>query len=127
MRYCRAYLNHHYGAWRYNLKYVDLPVDDNSYLRVDDKVIPILCKIVSPGILRDLVTGEMVISTFVDDANYDIDTLSCCGYEEVSPEYVLENLKRYRSDAEQYRDRLLEIKKEIKEKNKKRCEQLKHL
>ena len=63
MRYALAYLNHNGGVWKYNLECIDIPVFDKSYFDVGDYYFPILCKIIKPGVLQDIITGEIIHST----------------------------------------------------------------
>lgn len=115
MRYALAYLNHNSGAWSYKLIAIDIPVYDKSYFDIADHYVPILCRIIRPGVLQDILTGEKIVSTITNDNDYEIGMLSCEGYLEVSGEFVLKMLKQNRDYFQSYLSRMESIKSDVLE------------
>lgn len=113
MRYALAYLNHNRGVWKYDLDCIDIPVHDKSYFDVGDYYFPILCKIIKPGVLQDIITGEIIHSTITSDSDYELGVLSCEGYLEVSGEYVLKTLTNYRDALSSYAYEMHNIKRDV--------------
>ena len=115
MRYALAFLNHNRGAWSYGLIATDTPVYDKSYFDICDHYVPILCRIIRPGVLQDILTGEKIVSTITDDKDYEIGMLSCEGYLEVSGEFVLKMLKQNRDYFQSYLSTIESIKSDVLE------------
>lgn len=113
MRYALAYLNHNRGVWKYDLDCIDIPVHDKSYFDVGDYYFPILCKIIKPGLLQDIITGEIIHSTITSDSGYELGVLSCEGYLEVSCEYVLKTLTNYRDALSSYAYEMHNVKRDV--------------
>lgn len=113
MRYALAYLNHNRGVWKYDLDCIDIPVHDKSYFDVGDYYFPILCKIIKPGVLQDIITGEIIHSTITSDSGYELGVLSCEGYLEVSGEYVLKTLTNYRDALSSYACEMYDVKRDV--------------
>lgn len=114
MRYALAFLNHNRGAWSYCLIATDIPVYDKSYFDICDHYVPILCRIIRPDVLQDILTGEKIVSTITDDKDYEIGMLSCEGYLEVSGEFVLKMLKQNRDYFQSYLSTIESIKSDVK-------------
>lgn len=113
MRYALTYLNHNRGVWKYDLDCIDIPVHDKSYFDVGDYYFPILCKIIKPGLLQDIITGEIIHSTITSDSGYELGVLSCEGYLEVSSEYVLKTLTNYRDALSSYAYEMHNVKRDV--------------
>lgn len=114
MRYAIAFLNHNGGAWKYNLEAIDIPVYDKGYFDICDHYVPILCRMVAPGLLEDIISGKRILTTITDDKDYEIGMLSCEGYLEVSGEYVLKMLKQNRDYFQSYLSTIECIKSDVK-------------
>ncbi len=113
MRYAKAFLNHNTGVYEYDLKCIDIPVYNKSYFDIYDCRFPILCRIIKPGVLQDIITGEIIYSTITSDPDYELGVLSCEGYLEVSSKYVLNALKEYRELFGSYVYRMNMVKNDV--------------